>query len=167
MVTFIAVFTIFSGMASLLGFAYIFFGSSRGGYKRLCAVGLGFATVWSVYIVLVPDSATIKNVAAKVAYYRTESSARSASMVLVQSGDVLLSECGSVEVEFIVPYKSPPTIEIVDIDGHGDFPVADAVTPVKATFDSTRGGAGPCLPDDVRNRYRWVATGTPIGERAD
>jgi hypothetical protein len=160
MVTAFTIFTIFSGVASLLGFAYIFFGSTTGGYKRLCAWCLGLAGVWSGYVALVPASTVERNVAAKISYYRAPIHNDKYDLLLVQKGEVELSEgCTPVEVQFSVPFREAPKVEVIDFKGYGDAPGVKA-TPFKAEF--YRVGVG-CFPHKA-GVYRWTAIGPSLEE---
>lgn len=165
MITGITILTIFSGVASLLGFAYIFFGSRTAAYKRLCACFLGLAAVWSGYVALVPGSATERNVAAKIAYYQLPSSPNEKNLLLVQNGDLsYVGGCSPVEVQFPVPFSEAPKVELVNFKGYESYlaPEVGVVTPFKVEFVSGGIGCPPVLPE-IRT-YRWIAAGPALNE---
>ena len=135
-------------------------GTPTAGYKRLCAWCLGLAGVWSGYVALVPASAVEQNVAAKISYYRAPRHDDDYDLLLVQKGEVELPEgCTPVEVQFPVPFMDTPTVEVIDFNGHGDAPLAEA-TPFKAEF--YRGSVG-CFPHKA-GVYRWTAAGPSLKE---
>lgn len=167
MLTALVVFTIISGLASLLGFAFVFFGRVTLRYKILCAIGFALAAAWSGYILIVPGSATEKNVASKIEYYRFPSVEKKNQTLLIQRGSFTLFGLGPMSIEFSLPFRDPPEIEIINFRGYdpGTVPVVERVTAnqfeIGLQHMLTLG-----FPQAAQNReFRWVARGIPLEEQ--
>ena len=166
MATFLTIFTIITGIASLLGFAFVFFGAVTTGYNRLCAWSLVVAALWSVYILFVPNTAVEANVAGKIAYYKTPVIERESAVLVLQRGEISFSGFGPRSVEFPLPFLTPPRVEVINTNGYGEdnVPRVKEVTAHQVTFArSSSGGIG--MPEGLQV-YRWVARGTPLEMQA-
>ena len=168
MVTAFVVFTIFSGFASLLGFAFIFFGVVTIKYKILCAIGFLLAGVWAGYVLIVPNSTTEKNVTSKIAYYEYPSVERRSEILMIQRGSFALSGVGPMAIEFFLPFRDPPEIEIINFMGYnsGEVPLVKRVSAhqfeVSLLHLLERG-----FPQAGQNRiFKWVARGIPLEEHS-
>jgi hypothetical protein len=169
MLTALVVLTIISGVASLLGFAFVFFGRVTLRYKILCAIGFALAAAWSGYVLMVPGSSTERNVASKIAYYRFPSVDKKSQTLLIQRGSFTLFGVGPISIEFSLPFRDPPEIEIINFRGYdpGEVPSVE-----KATSHQFEAGLQHMLalgfPQAAQNReFRWVARGMPLEEKSE
>ena len=166
MLTALTILTIISGVASLLGFAFIFFGKVTLGYKRICALCLGFAAIWSGYVLLVPGSDTETNVASK-AYYRLPSIERQSETLLIQRGAFVVSGFSPLAIEFPLPFRAAPEVEVINFWGYdpGEVPRIETITAHQVNLGRqhmlTMGF--PATPTQPRE-FRWVARGVPLEE---
>ena len=157
MVIAIAVFTILTGTASLLGFLYIFIGKNEF-FKKLCAILFVFAFIWSGYILLYPTS-TVRNVAAKVILYKDPTIEQPSNNLVIQRGAFSIYGFEPQAVEFEHPFKDKPEVEVININGYSEqyIPRVLKVTPHQVVFkSSTSGGLA------FSRQYNWVARGTPL-----
>ncbi|MCX7279893.1 MAG: hypothetical protein NTZ15_21705 [Burkholderiales bacterium] len=162
MATALTIFTIVTGVASLLGLAFVFFGTVTPGYRRLCAWSFGGATLWSLYVLFVPSSAVETNVADKLSYFRTPTIEHESNSIMVQRGELAFSGFGPLSIEFPSPFLNAPRVEVINVGGYeeGDVPKIRDVTPQQFTlYRSTIGGIG--IPQRFQT-FRWVARGTPL-----
>jgi hypothetical protein len=163
MATAITIFTIVTGMASALGFVFAFYGGVTPAYKTLCKIGFGLAVVWSAYILFVPGTAVEANVAGKIAYYHVASTEKQSDTLIIERGDVSFSGNGPLAIEFPVPFRSPPEVEVINSSGYDDryVPVIRKLTSHQVVFyRSSTGGSVP----EFFQVYRWVARGVPLDE---
>ena len=166
MFTGLVIFTIISGFASLLGFTFIFFGKVTLRYKTLCAIGFALAAVWAGYVLIVPESATERNLASKIAYYRFPSVEKKNQTLLIQRGSFTLSGLSSMSIEFPLPFLDPPEIEIINFRGYdpGEIPVIERLTAHQFEI-GLQHMLALGFPPAVQNReFRWVARGIPLEE---
>lgn len=167
MLTALVVLTIFSGVASLLGFAFVFFEKVTRKYKVLCAVGFALAAIWSTYVLLVPGSTAESNVASKIAYYRFPSIEKKSETLLIQRGSFELGGFGPLSIEFPVPFRDPPEVEIINFRGYdpGAVPRVEEATAHQFAVGLQHMVALGFPPAAQIREFRWVARGIPLGER--
>ncbi len=166
MVTALVIFTIFAGLASLLGFGFVFFGKVTLRYKILCAIGFAIAAVWSGYVLIVPDSATERNVASKLSYYRFPNIEKKNQTLLIQRGAFTLSGLSSMSIEFSLPFLDPPEIEVINFRGYdpGEVPVIERATAHQFVV-GLQHMLAKGFPLAIEDReFRWVARGIPLEE---
>jgi hypothetical protein len=165
MVTAVTIFTIFSGVASLLGFAFVFFGDvASPQYRNLCAVGFGLATIWSAYVLFVPGTSVETNVAGKIAYYRAATAEKQSDTRIIQRGEVSFSGFGPMAIEFPLPFRDLPDVEVINSGGYRNesVPFVEKRTAHQVIF--RRGSVGGVLTPEGMQVYRWVARGVPLDE---
>jgi hypothetical protein len=163
MATAITIFTILTGMASVLGFIFTFLGGATDAYKTTCKIGFGIAAVWSAYILFVPGTSVEANVAGKIAYYHVASTEKQSDTLIIERGDVSFSGTGPISIEFPVPFRIPPEVEVVNSSGYREeyVPVIKKLTSHQVVFyRSTVGGSVP----EAFQVYRWIARGVPLDE---
>ena len=152
--------TIFTGTASILGFIYIYFFSHAPlSYKKISGALFVLATLWSAYILIVPESSIVNNVSNKLAYYQTPTSEMVNDRLLIQRGSFSLSGLEALAIEFQHPFLNAPKVEVININGNnGDFvPEIRRVTPHQVTFKSKAAGGLT-----FSRSYNWVARGIPL-----
>ena len=161
MLTALTVFTIITGTASLLGFAFAFFGKVTAKYKWLCAAFFVLAAIWSGYVLLVPGSTTESNVASKIAYFHFPSVERQSETLLIQRGEFTLSGLGPIGIEFMLPFRHPPEFELINFSGVGpeEVPHVEKVTAHQVVIDRQYGFP---QAEGQNRKFRWVARGIPL-----
>jgi hypothetical protein len=159
--------TIISGVSSILGFAYIFFGKVTFYFKILCMVIFVISIFWSIYVLLVPGSSTESNVASKFEYFRFPSVEKQSETLLIQRGKFTFSGTGPISIEFPLPFLNPPEVEVINFKGYdsGIIPRLEKVTAnqvvVGLQYKHLQGF--PITP--VQSiEFRWVARGIPLEE---
>jgi|SRR5208282_4691047 len=168
MISALVLLTIFSDVASLLGFAFIFFGRVTLKYKVLCAIGFALAATWSGYVLIVPGSATERNVASKIAYYRFPSVEKKSQTLLIQRGSFELFGVGPMSIEFSLPFRDPPEIEIINFNGYnpGDVPVVERTTAHQFQVGLQHMLALGFPQATQKREFRWIARGIPLEEQS-
>jgi hypothetical protein len=168
MLTALLVLTIVSGVASLLGFAFVFFGTVTRRYKMLCAVGFALAAIWSGYVLMVPGSTTESNFASKIAYYRFPSVEKKGETLLIQRGSFTLFGFSPVSIEFSVPFRDPPEVEVINFRGYdpGAVPLVERATAHQFEVGLQHMLALGFPPAAQSREFRWVARGIPLEERS-
>lgn len=167
MLTALVILTIFSGIASLLGFTFVFFGKMTSRYKMLCAFGFALALIWSGYVLMVPGSATESNVASKIAFYRFPSVEKKSETLLIQRGSFTLTGLSPISIEYSVPFRDPPEVEVVNFRGYDPGAVPRVEISTAHHFDvGLQHMLALGFPPSIQNReFRWVARGIPLEEK--
>jgi len=167
MLTALVVLTIFSGVASILGFAFVFCGGLTRRYKMLCAFGFALAAIWAVYVLMVPGSAPENNVASKIAYYNFPSVENKNGTLLIQRGTFTYSGFSPFSIEYPKPFRDPPEIEIINFRGSDPGMVPQIEKTTTHQFEISRQHMlGRGFPPAVgAGEFRWVARGIPLEER--
>lgn len=166
MVTAFVIFTIFTGIASMLGFGFVFFGKVTLRYKILCFIGFAIAAVWSGYVLIIPGSVTEKNVASKLSYYRFPNIEKKNQTLLIQRGTFTLSGLSSMSVEFSLPFQELPEVEIINFKAYdpGEIPVIEKTTAHQFVV-GLQHMLAKGFPLAIKDReFRWVARGIPLEE---
>jgi hypothetical protein len=164
MLSALTILTIFGSVASLLGFAFLFFGKMTVRYKWICGISFGLATIWSAYVLLMPGSKTEINVASNIEYYRFPNIEKKSETLLIQRGKFSLFSFNPVSVEFLLPFRDSPEVEVVNFEGYDSsmVPHIQKVTPHQ--FEICLSQTVPGLPPaSVQGReFRWIARGIPL-----
>jgi hypothetical protein len=163
MATAITIFTIVTGTASVLGFVFAFYRDVTPTYVLLCKIGFGVAIVWSVYVLFIPGTSVEKNVAQKIAYYHVASAEKQSDALIIERGDVSFSGTGPLAIEFPVPFRNPPDVEVINAGGYGDEYVPKVRTVTSQQVVLYRNTTGGSVPEFLQG-YRWVARGIPLDE---
>jgi hypothetical protein len=160
----ITIFTILSGAASTLGFVFVFFGTVTPIYKKLCTFGFGVAALWAAYVLFVPATSVESNVAGKISYYNNPSADRRSDTLLIQRGEISFSDFGPKAVEFPLPFRTVPDVEIINSGGYPEqsVPRIEKVTAHQVIF--RRDSVGGTLIPEGMQVYHWVARGVPLDE---
>ncbi|MFN1535708.1 hypothetical protein [Vibrio jasicida] len=156
MSTFLAIFNVIAGMASILGLFYIFMSEDRVKFKPVAYIGFGIALLISGYILFVPGSYFENSVKSKVLTYSKEES----DSILVQRGEVSFGGLREYEVMFPEPFKSTPEVEMVNVNGYDHGPYIQSATPFKIVLK--RSSSGPTLIPESFQTFIWVARGEPM-----
>ena len=83
MATFLAIFSVLSGTASILGLINVFAGDQKLKFKKLTFFAFIIAALISAYILIVPGNYFENTVKSKIQYYTKESS----NKILMQKGE--------------------------------------------------------------------------------
>jgi hypothetical protein len=161
----ITIFTIVSGFASILGFVFVFFSDATSPiYRVLCVLGFGAAFFWSAYVLFVPGTSVETNVAGKIAYYRVAAAEKQSDMLIIQRGEVSFSGFGPISIEFPLPFRDVPDIEVINSGGYSDeyVPFVEKRTAHQVIFRRT--SVGGSFTPEAMQIYRWVARGVPLDE---
>jgi hypothetical protein len=163
MATAITIFTIVTGTASVLGFVFAFYREVTPTYINLCKIGFGVAVVWSAYVLFIPGTSVENNVAQKIAYYHVASTEKQSDTLIIERGDVSFSGNGPLAIEFPVPFRDPPEVEVINSAGYSDEYVPKIKTRTGQQVVLYRTTTGGSVPEFLQG-YRWVARGIPLDE---
>ncbi|QIZ76461.1 hypothetical protein [Ferrimonas lipolytica] len=157
MLTFITIFTIITGTASLLGFIYIFWGLNEQ-YKTTCKYIFSLAFIWSAYILFFPSS-IVENVAGNISFYQSPTIENPSKNLIIQRGEFSVSENEPVAIEFPFPFKEAPKVEIINTNAHKEnfIPNIKKITAHQVVFQSSSYGGFA-----LYRTYKWVARGIPL-----
>lgn len=160
MATFLTIFNVIAGAASILGLVGMLLGIASRGFRQFFGILFALVVLLSVYVLLVPESWLESNVASKISYYRSPTETEIRDRVLIQRGEFSFSDYGPFAIEFPVPFRSAPSVEIVNYRGYRNAPHLNEVTAHQAVFTRSSSG-GTLLPENLK-RFRWIARGTPL-----
>jgi len=132
----------------------------------LCAVGFALATAWSAYVLMVPGSTTERNVASKIAYYRFPSVDKKSQTLLIQRGSLTLFGVGPMSIEFSIPFRDAPEIEIINFMGYdqGAVPIVEQITAHYFEVGLQHMVELGFPPATQAREFRWIARGVPLEE---
>jgi len=153
----ISVFTIASGTASIIGLILQIYSEVKlvptGVLTGIFVVGV----ILSIYVLFVPGSSIQENVRSKVEYFRREQvDVEKVGDMLVQRGTITLSGFNSRGIEFPVPFKNKPSVELLDPAGSDEMVEVVTVTPHHFVVRRPGGRVFG------RFTYRWIARGEPL-----
>jgi hypothetical protein len=163
MATFFTIFNLFAGVASILGVALILFkldGDRLNRFRVISAIAFALAAILSLYILIVPGSWLESNVRSKFRFYQTELKNEPTGQVLIQR-DEFSFKGNNYAIEFPIPFKSTPKVEIINVGGYEDgyIPKVEECTPSQAVVRRSMTGG---WPGEDRQVYVWVARGEPL-----
>ncbi|HCE5295656.1 TPA: hypothetical protein NG614_000055 [Vibrio parahaemolyticus] len=156
MATFLAVFSIISGTASVLGLYHVFKGENQIKFKRVTIGSFVFAILVSLYIIFVPGNYFENSVKSKIQHYSKSSS----DSIMVQKGEFSYGGTKPYAIMFPEPFSQPPTVEIINVNGYDDQPYVSETTEFQVIVDRSRISAG-FIPQSMRT-FIWVAKGEPL-----
>ena len=153
----IAVFTIISGTASICGLILQLYPVSESLPPILLTGIFIMGLVLAFYVLFVPGSSIAENVISKVEYYRGGTvDVKKVGDMLVQRGTVKLSGFNPRGIEFPIPFKTKPSVEILDPIGSNEPVEVKAVSPHHFIVKRPGGRVFG------RFMYRWIARGEPL-----
>lgn len=156
----ITIFTIFTGITSVLSYIYIcFFSNTPKLYKQISGAFFFLASIWSAYILIIPESSILNNVSNKLTYYQAPTTEMVNDRLLIQRGGFSLSGFEPIAIEFQHPYLETPKVEIININGHSSdyIPRVIKTTPHQVVFKSNTAGGF-----SLSRSYNWIARGKPL-----
>ena len=151
---------VFAGVSSILGISYVIATDKTKTFRRIAGAAFLLAGVLSAYILLMPSSWLEENVKAKIRYYEYSYDEKPSGKILIQRSEFSYKGNHSA-IEFPLYYKTPPKIEIINIEGHeeGWIPKVQKITEHQVTlYRSTTGG----FAGERFHKYIWVARGEPL-----
>jgi hypothetical protein len=111
----------------------------------------------------VPPTETVEDLAARAALetYAALPTGES-ELVTCQRGEVAFSGYGRVDVEFPIPFVSPPHVEVINQLGHDHVPTVEEVSRYKVAF--RRAAHRPRFTPGERYNdvFGWTAEGTVL-----
>ncbi|MBD3341541.1 MAG: hypothetical protein GF353_20725 [Candidatus Lokiarchaeota archaeon] len=158
MTTFLTIFNLFSGTASIVGFAYVFTKKNKERFIKICKIAFVITTILSIYVLFVPGNYFKNNVNSKIHYY----SLKQANDTLIQEGSFSFSGFGPYAIKFHKPFAEKPEVEIINVNGYSHEPSVSQITEHKVVFK--RYSSGPSLIPDSFQKYIWVAKGKPYSK---
>lgn len=159
MATFLAVFSILSGTASLMGLLHVLKNEVDIKFKKTTISSFAIATLVSIYIIIVPGTYVENMVQSKLQHYTQEGG----DTVLIQKGGFSWGGTDPYSIMFPEPYMSPPKVEVINVNGYYHKPYVRRTTKHQVIFD--RGGSGGDLIPQRFQSFTWVAEGTPMAKR--
>ncbi len=137
----LTLFNVIAGSCSILGLIVQL--ESEATYLRdeVAYPLFGLALVVSLYILLVPANPLERNVGMKTGLYERRFDPDQPERVLIQRGEIQVPPIGSKAVEFGIPFKSPPEVEIVGARVGGAWAEVDLVTSHQVVLKGA-GGTG-------------------------
>ena len=161
------VLNIFSGVASILGFAYIYLSHgkrpfSKRAFKIVVCISFICCLFTSVFILFFPLKTIEENVDQKITFFSNDNDKDKKHDILFLRGEITLRGDGPHGIEFNEPYKRPPHFEIININGYGKNHVPNVINVTKHQAIIRNKLAYPS--DDRPYEFIWVAIGKPLGK---
>ena len=159
MATTLAIIAVISGVASIAGFIVAWKGKTEKNVRRSIKVLFGAAILFSVYMLFVPGSAPVENIASKIRYYSKQQD----SDTLIQEGTFSFGGQGPYAIQFPIPYAETPKVLIVNINGYVGPDVPSVSRTTNQFFEVKRHGisAMQFVPGFLQG-YKWVSEGKPF-----
>ena len=158
MATFLAIFSILSGTASILGLIHVLNGESEIEFKKITIGAFVFAGIVSLYMLIIPGTYFENSVRSKLQRY----SKKGANSILIQQGEFSFSGIKTYAVKFPEPFSKAPEVEIINVNGYHHAPEVEKVTQFQVVF--RRRGDGPSLMPQSFQNFIWIAKGDPLNK---
>lgn len=158
MATFLAIFSILSGTASLLGLIHVLKGEAQIEFKKITIGAFVIAGFVSLYILFIPGTYFENSVSSKIQRY----SKKGADSILIQQGDFSFGGTKTYAVKFPEPFSKAPNLEIINVNGYSHVPYIEKVTQFQVIFK--RSTDGPSLIPKSFQNFIWIAKGDPLNK---
>lgn len=156
MATFLSIFSIISGTASILGFIHILKVNKPIEFKKLSIIAFILAGLVSIYILIIPGTYFENTVNSKIQRY----SKKQGDSILIQQGDFSFGGMRSYAIKFPEPFSKSPTVEIININGYDHVPHVENVTPFQFVVNRSSSGSS-WIPQSFQN-FIWIAKGDSL-----
>ncbi len=152
----LAVISVLSGAASLVGLAWSWFDPKSEWGKRIAFFTFLIAFVFSGYMLFVPETSAVQNVKSKIQTYRVNN-----NNYLVQEGTFSFSENGPYDIQFPRPFVNPPKVVVVNFNGYEQQYTPYVKLTTKHFVRFKRDAIGGLTPHSMQT-YKWIAEGVPM-----
>ncbi|QTH71135.1 hypothetical protein [Pseudoalteromonas xiamenensis] len=158
MATFLAIFSILSGTASILGLVHVLKGETEIEFKNITIGAFLLAGAVSLYILFIPGTYFENSVSSKLQRYSKEG----AESILIQQGDFSFDGMKEYAVKFPEPFSKTPLVEIINVNGYKYAPYVERVTQFQVVFK--RSSDGPSWTPQSFQNFIWIAKGDPLNK---
>ncbi|MCP3940109.1 MAG: hypothetical protein GY710_01320 [Desulfobacteraceae bacterium] len=159
MATFLAIFSVLSGTASILGLIHILKGEAQIEFKKITIGAFIITGILSLYILFIPGTYFENSVNSKIQRYSKEAT----NSILIQQGDFSFGGMKSYAVKFPEPFNKAPKVEIINENGYNYAPYVEKTTQFQVVFKRSSDDPSWIIPQSFQN-YIWIAKGEPLSQ---